>query len=87
MESYSSAELISIIDGIVDNYGSWIIGITQRPNSRKGEHDNPARWQIWKANSLKAAQNTEDHFINNKGMKGGTGGDIEPGFKTYVYIF
>ena len=86
MTSYSSKDLISIIEKKVSKYHLWTIGITTRPNSRKKEHDNPKHWHVWEANSLTAAQNTESHFID-LGMKGGTGGDVDDKYTMYVYIF
>lgn len=86
MTSYSSSELIKIINGEVSKYHLWTIGITTRPNTRKKEHDNPKHWKIWQAKSLTAAQNTESHFLD-LGMKGGTGGDVDDKYIVYVYIF
>lgn len=86
MTSYSSSELIKIIEKKVSDYKIWTIGITTRPNSRKKEHDDPKYWTTWEANGLTAAQNTESHFIN-LGMKGGTGGDVDGKYIVYVYIF
>lgn len=86
MASYSSKELIAKIEGMITKYAIWTIGITQKPNTRKQQHGNPKYWHIWKTNNLTAAQNTESHFIN-KGMKGGTGGDLHDSYITYAYIF
>lgn len=74
-------------------YSDWTIGITNEPANRKGDHNNPPYWNQWKADSLSAAQEVEDHFLNEfpsdkkKRMKGGTGGDLDPNEDVYVYIF
>ena len=81
----------SIIDGIdgrvnraeKKDYSIWTIGITNNPERRKGEHDNPKHWMDWKADSEEDARDIEEHF-KEKGMKGGLGGGNNP---TYVYIF
>jgi len=65
------------------DYGIWTIGITNDPERRKGEHDNPKYWQHWDADSESDARDIEKHFLD-KGMKGDTGGGMNP---DYVYIF
>lgn len=86
MTSYSSKELIAKIENMDIKNSSWTIGITTRPDARKEEHGNPKSWMVWQANSLQAAQNTENHFLR-LGMKGGGGGDMDEKYITHVYIF
>jgi len=68
----------------------WTVGITQDLVRRKSEHlndkKNVTHWTQWQADSLSDAQRVESHFIN-KGMTGGTGGDMASSKTTYVYIF
>lgn len=70
----------------VPKYADWRIGITQNPKQRKKDWNDPQYWLLWKADSLEDAQAVEAHFIE-KGMDGGTGGDLEDNVTTYVYIF
>lgn len=85
----------SIVNAIISHvesaktkdYSLWTIGITQNPIDRREDHGNPAYWQSWEAVSLDDAQEIESHFINEKGMVGGTGGDLHLLLTTYVYIF
>lgn len=65
------------------NYSAWTIGVTDRPEQRRTEHNNPSFWHQWDADSEQIARNVEAYFIN-KGCKGDTGG---PGTADYVYIF
>ena len=69
----------------------WRIGLTHNWTKRKSEwadagHD-VKHWHCWEADSLYDAQDLETHFINEKGMKGGTGGDLSSNKAIYVYIF
>jgi hypothetical protein len=50
------------------------------------EKQDVSHWAAWEADSLSDAQDIEKYFIN-KGMKGGTGGNLDSRYKTYVYIF
>lgn len=71
-------------------YGIWTVGITTRPTERRKEHSDDGHsvmnWKQWLADGLNTAQNVENHF-KKKGMKGGTGGDVDPNKSVYVYIF
>jgi hypothetical protein len=74
------------------SYSSWQIGLTHDPAERKTywqdtEKKNVSCWAQWTADSLADAQDIESHFINDKGMKGGTGGDLSAYKTVYVYIF
>jgi hypothetical protein len=69
---------------------AWRVGLTHDPTKRKQEwkddRENVDYWMQWTADSLSAAQAVEAHFIE-KGMKGGTGGNLSALYTTYVYIF
>ena len=84
----SKASIIAAIETKIGNtkYSIWRIGLTHTPNKRKTEWKDPEHWSQWEANSLSDAQDIEAHFIN-LGMDGGTGGDLESRYKTYVYVF
>lgn len=73
------------------DYSAWTIGLTHDPDGRKKEHESEGKstqyWHQWTADSLSDAQDIETFFINKKGMKGGTGGDLSPRKTAYVYIF
>ena len=69
----------------------WRIGLTHDLAERKRywkdtENQNIAYWSDWTADSLSDAQDIESHFIN-KGMKGGTGGDLSAYKTVYIYVF
>jgi hypothetical protein len=68
-------------------YSYWIIGVTDDPTRRRGEHDaeekNTKYWHSWKADSEIIARSVEEWFLG-KGMKGGMGEGAKP---TFVYIF
>ena len=78
-------EIKNAIERVVGNtgYSSWTIGITDDPNRRNREHNNPKRWHHWRADTEAIARRVEKHFID-KGMKGDIGGGESP---NYVYIF
>ena len=65
------------------SYGAWTIGITDNPERRKAEHNNPGLWKHWRADSETIARSVENYFLD-KGMKGDVGGGFNP---NYVYIF
>lgn len=72
-------------------YNIWRIGLTHDPADRKTywaetEKQSTTYWSQWQADSLSDAQDIESHFIN-KGMKGGTGGDLSARRTVYVYVF
>ncbi len=73
------------------DYSAWTIGLTNDPAERKQQHEtdgkSPTHWKQWVADSLSDAQDIESYFINTKGMKGGTGGDLSAQKTVYVYIF
>jgi len=89
----------SIKQAIIDRVGSsktvdysiWTIGLTHDPSERKQQHEANGKsvkyWEQWIADSLVDAQDIESYFINTKGMKGGTGGDLSARKTIYVYIF
>jgi hypothetical protein len=86
----------SIVDAIekkckTTGYTPWRIGLTHDIDDRKAywqnhENDKLILWEDWKANSLSDAQDIESHFIN-KGMKGGTGGDLSAYKDVFIYVF
>lgn len=72
-------------------YSIWRIGLTHDLAERKRywkdtEGQTVTHWSEWTADSLSDAQDIERHFIN-KGMKGGTGGDLSYSKTVYVYVF
>jgi hypothetical protein len=73
------------------DYSAWTIGLTHDPATRKQEHESEGRstthWNQWTAGSLSNAQDIESYFINDTGMKGGTGGNLSPHRSVFVYIF
>ncbi len=73
------------------HYGLWRIGLTHDLAERKRywkdtEDLSVDYWSDWTADSLSDAQDIESHFIN-KGMKGGTGGDLSASKTVYLYVF
>ena len=81
-------EIISAIEGhIAGRYPSWTIGVTDRPNERKQEHERAGRdvscWHHWDASTESVARRIERCFVD-KGCKGAGGGT---GNANYVYIF
>jgi hypothetical protein len=69
------------------SYGSWTIGVTDDPETRKQQHENDGKnvsaWKHWKTDSEQIGRDVEAYFLE-KGMKGGGGGGGKAG---YVYIF
>ena len=89
-------DIIDAIIGSVEGsflsyYIEWRIGLTHDLDDRKQEHESKGRdtkkWKHWQADSLADGRAIESHFINNKHMKGGEGGNLDPAKPTYVYIF
>lgn len=65
------------------------IGLTHDLLERKAywaAQETVKYWADWTADSLADAQDIESHFIN-KGMKGGTGGNLSSNKTVYVYVF
>ncbi len=79
----SESTIISAIEAIVTSYFVWTIGVTDNPDRRRREHDNPRFWYPWDADSEQVARSVETYFLD-KGMKGSGGGG---GRADYVYIF
>lgn len=73
------------------DYSMWTIGLTHDPEERKQQHEDDGKstkyWKQWVADSLSDAEEIESYFINEKGMKGGTGGNLSAYRTIYVYIF
>lgn len=73
------------------DYSAWTIGLTHDTEERKQQHEDDGKsikyWIQWIADSLSDAEDIESHFINEKGMKGGTGGNLSAHKTVYVYIF
>ena len=73
------------------NYSAWTLGLTHNPQERKQQHENEGKsttyWKHWTSSSLIDAQDIESYFINEKDMKGGTGGNLSGSRIVYVYIF
>jgi len=87
----TKATIMAAINAKVSIYSSWRIGLTHDLADRKrywkeNEKQNVSHWSDWQADSLSDAQDIERHFIN-KGMKGGTGGNLEARYNVYVYVF
>ncbi len=87
------SEIISAIESKVKSigYSPWRIGLTHDPEERKKywsetEKLSVTLWSQWQADSLSDAQDVEAQFID-KGMKGGTGGDLSPYKTVYIYVF
>lgn len=74
-------------DSKAPNYNSWRIGITHDWQQRYVDWGKPPNFLYWEADSLEDAQAIETHFIHQKGMDGGTGGDLSAWKMAYVYIF
>ncbi len=89
----SKASIIAAIQSKVGStqYGIWRIGVTHDLAERKRywgdtQKQDITHWSDWTADSLSDAQDIESHFIN-KGMRGGTGGDLSAYKTVYIYIF
>ncbi len=79
----SEPELMEAIKKMVSTPSVWTVGVTDNPNRRRVEHNSPAVWYHWGADTERIARNVEEYFVA-RGMKGNTGGD---GGADYVYIF
>jgi hypothetical protein len=88
----AKATIISQISTKVGtNYSAWRVGLTHDLAERKKYWGTTCNldisyWMAWQADSLSDAQDIERACIN-KGMKGGTGGDLNSRYAVYVYIF
>jgi hypothetical protein len=73
------------------DYSVWTIGLTHDTDERKQQHEDDGRstkyWMQWVADSLSDAEDIESYFINEKGMNGGTGGNLSAQKSVYIYIF
>ena len=69
------------------NHDSWTIGVTDRPDERKQEHEKKGEdvscWDEWNASTEAVARRIEKHFLA-KGCNGASGGG---GSANWVYIF
>ena len=69
------------------DYSIWTIGVTDRPDERKQEHErdgkNVSCWHQWDASTEPVARRIERYFVD-KGCKGAGGG---LGNANWVYIF
>ena len=53
----NQAAIEADIERIVNRlYSPWTIGVTDNPNRRKTEHDNPTYWHQWDADTEQAAR-------------------------------
>jgi hypothetical protein len=89
----TKASIMSAINAKIGTtaFNIWRIGLTHDLKERKTywkdtEKKNVDYWSDWQADSLSDAQDIERHFID-KGMQGGTGGDLSSRYTTYVYVF
>jgi hypothetical protein len=88
----TKATIVSEISSHTKLYlaSAWRIGLTHDPVERRRHWSNDGHhtslWKQWQADSLTDAQDIEAAFIN-KGMKGGTGGDLSARSTVYVYVF
>lgn len=69
----------------------WRIGLTndlrvRYEHWRQTENQEILNWDAWESDSLSDAQAVEASFIQ-KGMKGGTGGNLSEALPTFVYVF
>lgn len=90
-KSLKQAIATRVDDSKTVKYSSWTIGLTHDASARKQQHKDDGKetkyWKQWTADSLSDAEDIESHFINDKGMKGGTGGNLSASKTVYVYIF
>jgi len=88
----TKTSIVTAIESKVgSHYGLWRIGLTHDLAERKRywkdtEDLSVDYWSDWTADSLSDAEDIESHF-NNKGMKGGTGGDLSASKTVYLYVF
>ncbi len=89
----TKASIVAAINAKIGgtSYNIWRIGLTHDAVERKQywrdtEKQPTTHWSQWTADSLSDAQDIESHFIN-KGMKGGTGGDLSARRTVQVYVF
>ena len=73
------------------SYDIWRIGLTHDLEERKKYwtetvKQNTKYWSQWEADSLSDAQDIELYFTD-KGLKGGTGGDLSPDKTVFLYVF
>ena len=90
-KSIKQAIIVRVESSKTVDYSAWTIGLTHDPEERKQQHEADGKstkyWKQWITNSLSDADHIESYFINTKGMKGGTGGDLSARKTVSVYIF
>ncbi len=90
-KSIKQAIIVRVESSKTVDYSAWTIGLTHDPEERKQQHEVDGKsticWNQWITDSLSDAENIESYFINTKGMKGGTGGDLSTRKTVSVYIF
>lgn len=75
---FKESEMKIAIERVVGTrYSIYTIGITDDPDRRRIEHDDPKPWYQWRADTETIARNVEKHFLA-KGMKGAPGGGEHP---------
>ncbi len=79
----SEAALRAAIRRLVSYYIVWTIGVTDDPDHRMRELNNPKGWRHWDADTERIARDVEAYFLA-EGMSGDTGGR---GRADFVYIF
>lgn len=85
----SKSTIMAAINTKVSTPSYYRIGLTHDLAERKtywSTQESVQYWANWTADSLSDAQDIERHFIN-KGMKGGTGGNLDSHKTVYVYVF
>lgn len=83
--SYSKEKIKQeIYEYIKGNWNEWYIRITDDPEKRKTEHENPTHWVQWHVMTDKEAREVEAYFVNNYHINGDKGGGEDC---HYVYIF
>ena len=88
--STKSAIIAAINQKVGANASVYRVGLTRYPYSRKSEWGAAGTvqfWVHWETASLSDAKAIETYFINERGMKGGTGGDLSGSGSMYVYVF
>jgi hypothetical protein len=88
----AKATIIAINAKVGTTHSAWRIGLTHDLADRKiywgtTERQDVSHWTTWTADSLSDAQAIETHFIQEKKMKGGEGGNLTAGKTVYIYIF
>lgn len=77
-------QILNYVGQFQGTYSDWVVGITNDPNRRFREQDNPNAWKSWYCESEQNARQIERYLLD-LGFDGDTGGGEINTVFVYVY--